>query len=377
MSNDFKKTILINPEIFNISAKTKKNRDKKQPINIPLISPNILKNKLLKRIKEHKTNEITEHKNMDVNNDIKYTNEFNDSIEYLQSLSNKNKKDEHEKQKQRYKEDLSRKTLRNNFSINTENLTQPYVQLELPDELKQNYYNNVDNISQPIKLNYNIDKDIPYGCLKGGFKKTYRNYKINCNNQISEENVSEREFKLNKLKEKILSKRQSEIINNSNLQNDSYSNEIAKLLVNPETPKLLVNPETPKLLVNTEIPKSLVNTELNNNNTSNEISSNQPITKLIKQTTLRKHILGKSRNQKTVSIFIKDKNTQKKILNAQKELKKKDIPSIKKYLHSHNLMMAGSNAPNDVIRKMYESAVLSGEITNNNKEIIIHNLMKQ
>ena len=368
MSNDFKKTILINPEIFNISAKTKKNRDKKQPINIPLISPNILKNKLLKRIKEHKTNEITEHKNMDVNNDIKYTNEFNDSIEYLQSLSNKNKKDEHEKQKQRYKEDLSRKTLRNNFSINTENLTQPYVQLELPDELKQNYYNNVDNITQPIKLNYNIDKDIPYGCLKGGFKKTYRNYKINCNNQISEENVSEREFKLNKLKEKILSKRQSEIINNSNLQNDSYSNEIAKLLVNPETPKLLVS---------TEIPKSLVNTELNNNNTSNEISSNQPITKLIKQTTLRKHILGKSRNQKTVSIFIKDKNTQKKILNAQKELKKKDIPSIKKYLHSHNLMMAGSNAPNDVIRKMYESAILSGEVTNKNKEIIIHNLMKQ
>jgi hypothetical protein len=377
MSNDFKKTIIINPEIFNISAKTKKNRDKKQPINIPLISPNILKNKLLKRIKEHKTNEITENKNIHVNNDIKYTNEFNDSIEYLQSLSNKNKKDEYEKQKQRYKEELSRKTLRNNFSINTENLTQPYVQLELPDELKQNYYNNVDNISQPIKLNYNIDKDIPYGCLKGGFKKTYRNYKTNCNNQISEENISEREFKLNKLKEKMLSKRQSEIINNSNLQNDSYSTETPKLLVNTETPKSFVNTETPKLLVNTETPKSFVNNELNNNDTSNEISSNQPITKLIKQTTLKKHILGKSRNQKTVSIFIKDKNTQKKILNAQKELKKKDLPSIKKYLHSHNLMMAGSNAPNDVIRKMYESAILSGEVTNKNKEIIIHNLMKQ
>ena len=56
MSN---KTISINPSLFSVgSSKSKKNRDKKtKPNAVPLISPSVLKNKLLKRIKEHKQKE--------------------------------------------------------------------------------------------------------------------------------------------------------------------------------------------------------------------------------------------------------------------------------------------------------------------------------
>ena len=103
------KTISINPSLFGISgsSKSKKNRERKsRPTNAPLISPNVLKNKLLKRIKEHKVQENEAQENnktkltnstggniskpnlVDVGN---YTDEFNDSISYLQTVSKQKK----------------------------------------------------------------------------------------------------------------------------------------------------------------------------------------------------------------------------------------------------------------------------------------------
>jgi hypothetical protein len=100
-----------------------------------------------------------------------------------------------------------------------------------------------------------------------------------------------------------------------------------------------------------------------------------PETKILKRTIRRKYLLGKSSLKKSVGILIKDRFTRKKILYAQKELKKKPIHDVKKYLREHNLIKIGTNAPNDVIRIIYESAMLTGEITNNNEEILLHNFV--
>jgi hypothetical protein len=105
------------------------------------------------------------------------------------------------------------------------------------------------------------------------------------------------------------------------------------------------------------------------------IAEEEPDKRYIKRTIKKKYTLGKSTVYRKVGILIKNNATRKKIINAQKDLKKKSIHDIKKYLVERGLLKVGSNAPNNVLRKTYESAMLTGEVVNQNKDVLIHNLM--
>jgi len=95
-----------------------------------------------------------------------------------------------------------------------------------------------------------------------------------------------------------------------------------------------------------------------------------------KKTIKRKYKLGKQLSKNKVSVLIKNKKTRKKIQHEEKLLKRIHIMDIKNQLVKMGLLKHGSTAPNDVIRKMYENAILSGEINNVNKDVLIHNYME-
>jgi uncharacterized membrane-anchored protein len=101
----------------------------------------------------------------------------------------------------------------------------------------------------------------------------------------------------------------------------------------------------------------------------------EKIKKYLKKTIKRKFTLGKSDKLRRVSVLIKDRQTRKNIINTQKELKKTTITDVKKYLRQHGIIKVGSTCPADILRKTFESAVLTGEVINTNKETMLHNFL--
>jgi hypothetical protein len=399
--SSIKKTIQINPELFTISSnKTRKNREKREKSVKPFIHPNILKNKLLNRIKEHKKRETENLEKKDYSNiptktaleegntiyDInKYTDEFNDSIQYLQSISKQkkmdNEKEIYERKMQKKREELQNRTLKNPHSYQSNS---PFVNIDLPEDLREPL---VSVTTEQLSIQRD---DIPYGVLKGGLKPTYREWnKTKRNLEVNDPNsalvLTEREKRLHLLKEKIKQKQQQ--ITSKQPQQSQQQNLIQNYVVSTDvlTENTILashslqpfskveNQESSTILAETTAPHALAEALTLE---EAKVAETTPMKRRIKKTIRRRYTLGKSKIKKTVAVLIKDRHTRKKILYAQKELKKKPIHDVKKYLREHNLIKVGSNAPNDVIRKMYESAMLSGEITNNNKDILLHNFIK-
>ena len=61
-----------------------------------------------------------------------------------------------------------------------------------------------------------------------------------------------------------------------------------------------------------------------------------------------------------------------------KEQHRKEKRAIKKFesfLRKKNLLKVGSDAPNDVLRQIYEQSILSGDVENKAKDVLIHNYM--
>ena len=391
-----KKTIQINPDLFNIhSNKTRKNRggESKSSTSLvkPIISPNILKNKLLKRIKEHKRkeNDPTLEKPKIESSSNNYSDEFNDSIEYLQSLSKQKKIQDEKELYEKKRESLQNKTLKNthSYGYGYDYSGVPNVNIDLPDDLKESFIS-VNSQDTPIHINNNnlSKNDVPYGILKGGEKPTFREWnKTKRNLEVTDPNsaiilnsstVNEREKRLLLLKEKIKQKQLLEAKYNESL--DSLENRLMteNLIQKPSSSLVVTSPTNSVVESLAPVLNSIENSiPLVPKEQEQEITTNKK--RIFKKTIKRKYTLGKSKIKKSVAILVKDRFTRKKIISAQKELKKKPIHDVKKYLREHNLIKVGTNAPNDIIRKMYESAMLTGEVTNNNKDTLLHNFMKE
>ena len=390
-----KKTIQINPELFKMPGnKTRKNKEKKAIALNPVVSPSNLKNKLLKRIKEHKTKELKGSDSIQSTNSSSskeentYTDEFYGAIDYLSGL----------KQKQKQQKILNNKTLKNQSTpIVTSN---PHISLDLPPELAEPIKTPMAT-NEVFNMNYKINDEVPYGCLKNGKKKTYREWKDLSSPSVYPElpdlvrpptppkrtdGIFFTSLKDNK------PTNQSEKINTSSISREDrleqIKNKLRKLEDQETSSKRKAIEDFNKM--EKEFTKPVKETLLDdlpdfydNKNSMPDIEElikerEEKIEKqYLKKTVKRKFTLGKSDKLRRIAVLIKDKQTRKNIINTQKELKKTDITNVRKYLRQHGIIKVGSTCPSDILRKTFESAVLTGEITNTNKETLLHNFLNE
>jgi len=399
MSNH--KTIKINPELFSLTKqkKTKQDAGEAKTKKNTTFKPNNIKNKLLERIKAHKNKEAnlgTHTSSSASSSDFEaQSDEFNDSMAYLSSLAKQSKettnRDAYVQNTQTAMSGGKSKTLKNYSNPSL------HVELELPDGLKESpmvFYAPIPTNDPPITLtppnaNYLVDNKVPYGCLKGGVKPTFKAWNktqrqqpsldqhhpslnINTSSLGGSSNTTLRETKMKELKDKMRRKQQS-----------LEFAQPAPTQVPTPTPTQVSTPEPEqKISMDQEVPVMIMTetapsnqTPLTDANATQNVQTSSP--KRIKKTIRRTYTLGKSKIHKKVGVLIKDKNTRKRVLNAQRDIKRHGINDIKQYLRTHGLIKTGSSAPNDIIRKIYESAMLSGEVTNQDKDILLQNFLKE
>ena len=110
-----------------------------------------------------------------------------------------------------------------------------------------------------------------------------------------------------------------------------------------------------------------------NNNNAN-INDNNTINRPEEKTHKVKYLLGK--HNKKVSVLIKNDITRKRTHQEKDALKNVPIYEIRAYLQKNNLIKIGSEVTENIMREMYESAMLTGRINNINNVILLNNYTK-
>lgn len=90
----------------------------------------------------------------------------------------------------------------------------------------------------------------------------------------------------------------------------------------------------------------------------------------------KKLILGKNKTHKKVGIYIKNKCLKQKTDQHIADMKKEKIRTVKNYLKKNNLIRYGSTAPSELLREMFVSSKLCGEISNTNSKNVLDNFFE-
>jgi hypothetical protein len=90
----------------------------------------------------------------------------------------------------------------------------------------------------------------------------------------------------------------------------------------------------------------------------------------------RTYRIGRSKTEPKVGVLVSNKTIRNRISTEAQLLKQTPIQDVRRFLIKKGFIKVGTNAPNDVLRKMYETvSLVCGEIQNHNPENLLYNFV--
>ena len=350
-----KKTIHINPELFSFSKNTTKKKKEKQvtekrpqiKVKTANIRPKTLRNNVMKMIRENqekalknllsdKTPTDTPKTNTDID---EFQKDFDQSLDFFSKLAQK--KDQEIKQAN---PNIHNSTLKNYPNPNPTSLllqpephispplysTNENVRLDFPEEFTIPPIHREEPPQLRIQPN-RLPPPPSYSSLKNGSLPTYRNWKQQ-------------------------TQRLYPYKTESTLQSTLYDKPILEktkaigIMKTKERVKESIQPKKEK---------------------KNKIRYMKR-KKIYKRT----YHVGRSKIAPKIGVLISNRTIRNRTTEQTHMLKQIPIQEVRKYLIKKGFIKVGTTAPNDVLRKMYESVLLiCGDVQNHNPENLLYNFI--
>lgn len=400
-SGHLKKVIQINAELFKpTSAKTRRQRaprggagnkgkDKGKDAFLslkPIVSPSQLRSKLLRRIQEHKQRalspsasasasasagrrahasrrketEAEEGENEDEDEDDGDEEEAgggaDDFQEALQFMKRRQSQQKRTATTPAATAGSHRTTARLPPLRAQAQASGPVVNTVLPPELMPEHGAGSDNGT------LYVTDPVPYGCLKGGHKKTYRQWKG------------------------LAAATQGPDLVRPPTPPKRHSSPSSSSLTAPVGPRGATSMSQDRAVRLEQLQAKLRRASEKDRLASSDGSGTGSGTdaddtnaagsrRLVKKTTKRTFTLGKSAHRRNVAVLVKDRRTIKRIHQAQQSLKQTSMHDVRRYLRQHGMMKVGSTCPPELLRKTFEASMLTGDVTNLSADVLLHNYM--
>jgi hypothetical protein len=332
MSNSNIRLVKYNEELFKIPSKTQKRKKPDKPIKIKSekkTSNKSIRNNVLKEIRKHqeqKYSELLEDKIKVTNLADKFEDNFKDSIEFMEKIAKKHKEtklNETIKNHNASVENSFRVT--NDTNLIPVNIDEPGENMLVPTPV---------TAPRPVS-SYVAQKPViapapTFGCLKNGSLPTYRSY------------------------------------HNKTVK----ASEAPPPHLHPPQQVVVERIKSPtELLLIEKLKQKEIETK-----TKNLVKKQKKYKKLLRRT----YRVGRDKYRPQVGVLLPNKTIRTNVTTKSYLLKQTPIDEIRKTLVKKGFIKAGSSAPNDVLRKIYESIqLIDGDVNNHNPDYLLHNFFNE